>query len=174
MSGALVSQASCYLFFMHCSKTVTSSKTGMLTHVAGAFSVRASIQPVMRPARQRGRSHCQPQRFLHLAYDVQLRLFCFNYLSSNQARQRRYEQRRQLIELAIQPDHVHLFVRTTPSTLPSGISRLIKGRSLRLLCQEFAHLRTLPALFSPSSFLSTAGNVSSQTIERFIQQHSEN
>ena len=28
------------------------------------------------------------------------------------------EQEWQLIELAIEPDHVHLFVRTTPSTLP--------------------------------------------------------
>ncbi len=80
----------------------------------------------------------------------------------------------QLIELAIQPDHVHLFVRTNPSTLPSNIPRLIKGRSSRLLRQEFAHLWNLPALWSPSYFLSTAGNVSSETIERYIQQQSEN
>jgi REP-associated tyrosine transposase len=79
----------------------------------------------------------------------------------------------QLIELAIQPDHVHLFVRTNPSTLPSDLPRLIKGRSSRLLRQEFAHLRRLPMLWSPSSFLSTAGNVSSETIERYIQQQSE-
>ena len=79
----------------------------------------------------------------------------------------------QLIELAIQPDHVHLFVRSNPSTLPSDLPRLIKGRSSRLLRQEFAHLRRLPMLWSPSSFLSTAGNVSSETIERYIQQQSE-
>jgi putative transposase len=79
-----------------------------------------------------------------------------------------------LIERAIQPDHVHLFVRTNPSPLPSDVPRLIKGRSSRLLRQEFAHLRKLPALWSPSYFLSTAGNVSSETIERYIQQQSEN
>jgi len=79
----------------------------------------------------------------------------------------------QLIELAIQPDHVHLFVRTNPSTLPSDLPRLIKGRSSRLLRQEFAHLRRLPMQWSPSSFLSTAGNVSSETIERYIQKQSE-
>jgi putative transposase len=83
------------------------------------------------------------------------------------------EQKWQLIELAIQPDHVHVFVRTHPSTLPSDIPRLVKGRSSRLLRQEFAHLRNLPALWSPSSFLSTAGNVSSETIQRSIQQQSE-
>jgi putative transposase len=79
-----------------------------------------------------------------------------------------------LIERAIQPDHVHLFVRTNPSTLPSDIPRLIKGRSSHLLRKEFPYLRSLPALWSPSYFLSTAGNVSSQTIERYIQQQSEN
>jgi putative transposase len=84
------------------------------------------------------------------------------------------EQSWQVIELAVQPDHVHLFVRTNPSPLPSAIPRLIKGRSSRLLRKEFAYLRTLPALWSPSYFLSTAGNVSSETIQRYIQQQSEN
>jgi putative transposase len=84
------------------------------------------------------------------------------------------EQEWQLIELAIQPDYVHLFVRTTPSTPPSDIPRLIKGRSSRLLRKEFTRLRTLPTLWSPSYFLSTAGNVSSETIQRYIQQQSEN
>ncbi|MFL5627660.1 MAG: IS200/IS605 family transposase [Ktedonobacteraceae bacterium] len=80
----------------------------------------------------------------------------------------------QLIELAIQPDHVHVFVRTNPSTLPSDIPRLIKGRSSRLLRKEFVHLKHLPTLWTHSYFFSTAGNVSSETIERYIQQQSEN
>ena len=84
-----------------------------------------------------------------------------------------YKHEWQLIALVIQPDHVHLVVRTNPSTLPADLPRLIKGRSSRLLRQEFAHLRRLPVLWSPSSFLSTAGNVSSETIERYIQQQSE-
>jgi putative transposase len=79
----------------------------------------------------------------------------------------------QLIELALQPDQVHLCVRTLPSPLPSDIPRLIKGRSSRLLRQEFAYVRRLPVLWSPSSFLSTASNLSSETLARYIQQHSE-
>jgi len=79
----------------------------------------------------------------------------------------------QLIELAIQPDHVHLFVRTNPPTLPSDLPRLIKGRSSRLSRQEFAHVRRLPVLWSPSYFLSTAGNIGSEPIERYIQQQSK-
>jgi putative transposase len=34
-----------------------------------------------------------------------------------------------IVQLAIQSDHVHLFIRTDPSTLPTAIARLIKGRS---------------------------------------------
>lgn len=82
------------------------------------------------------------------------------------------EHRWQLIELAIQPDHVHLFVRTDPTMLPSDIPRLIKGRSSRLLRKEFAHLRKLPTLWTHSYFLSTAGNVSSETIQRYIERQS--
>jgi len=33
----------------------------------------------------------------------------------------------QIIELAIQPDHVHLFIRSNPYTLPTDIARLVKG-----------------------------------------------
>jgi REP-associated tyrosine transposase len=78
----------------------------------------------------------------------------------------------QIIERAIQPDHVHLCVRTNPSTLPSDVPRLIKGRSSRLLRQEFVHLRKLPTLWSHSYFLSTAANVSSETIQRYIERQS--
>jgi hypothetical protein len=41
------------------------------------------------------------------------------------------------------------------------------------LRREFAHWQRLPVLWSPSSFLSTAGNVGSETIARYIQQQSE-
>ena len=78
----------------------------------------------------------------------------------------------QRIELAIQPNHVHLFVQTDPSTLPSAIPRLIKGRSSRLLRQEFAHLRKLSTLWTHSSFLSTADTVSRETIQRYIERQS--
>ncbi len=35
-----------------------------------------------------------------------------------------------LVRLAIQPDHVHLFIQTNPYTLPTDIPRLIKWRPL--------------------------------------------
>ena len=76
----------------------------------------------------------------------------------------------EIIELAIQPDHVHLFVRADPYTLPSDIPRLIKGRSSHHLRKEFPHLLKLPSLWTRSYFLSTAGNVSSERIQKYIER----
>jgi putative transposase len=78
----------------------------------------------------------------------------------------------QIIQLAIQPEHVHLFIRTHPSTLPADIPRLIKGRSAHDLRAEFPHLRKLPSLWTRSFFLSTAGNVSQKYIQKYIDRQS--
>jgi len=77
-----------------------------------------------------------------------------------------------VLELAIQPDHVHLLVRADPYTLPSDIPRLIKGRSSHDLRAEFPHLLKLPSLWTRSFFLSTAGNVSQETIRKYIERQS--
>jgi len=78
----------------------------------------------------------------------------------------------QIIELAIQPDHVHLFIRSNPYTLPTDIARLIKGRSSPILREEFPHLLRMPSLWTRSTFYSTAGNVSSDIIQKYIEKQS--
>jgi REP-associated tyrosine transposase len=78
-----------------------------------------------------------------------------------------------VIEMAIQPDHVHLFVQADPNTLPSDLPRRIKGRSSRYLRDEFPQLRRLPSLWTRSFFLSTAGNVSQETIRKYIERQSK-
>lgn len=78
-----------------------------------------------------------------------------------------------LLKLAIQPDHVHLFLRANPSTLPTDIARKIKGRSSHLLREEFPQLKRLPSLWTRSTLYSTAGNVSRETIEQSIARQSK-
>src|SRR5438128_9789570 len=78
----------------------------------------------------------------------------------------------QIIELAIQPDHVHLFIRSNPYTLPTDMARLLKGRSAHDLREEFAHLKRMPSLWTRSTFYSTAGNVSSEIIQQYIARQS--
>ena len=82
------------------------------------------------------------------------------------------EQEWTVLELAIHPDHVHLFVRADPYTLPSDIPRLIKGRSSHDLRAEFPHLLKLPSLWTRSFFLSTAGTVSQETLRKYIERQS--
>src|ERR1700730_5833900 len=75
--------------------------------------------------------------------------------------------------LAIQPDHVHLFIQSNPYTTPIDIARLMKGRSSHLLREEFVHLMKMPSLWTRSTFYSTAGHVSQEIIDRYIERQSK-
>ncbi len=79
----------------------------------------------------------------------------------------------EIVEHALQPDHVHLFLRANPYTLPTDIARLIKGRSSHVLREEFPHLMRMPSLWTRSTFYSTAGNVSAETIQQYIERQSK-
>ena len=79
------------------------------------------------------------------------------------------EQGWDLLELAIQPDHVHLVVRVGPTTAASEVVRACKGRTSHDLRRDFPWLRRLPSLWTRSFFASTASTVSSATIRRYIE-----
>ena len=74
-----------------------------------------------------------------------------------------------LIALEIMPDHVHLFLNADPSFAPSVIIKRIKGRASHHLRKEYPELLKLPTLWSPSYFVATAGNVSTETIKKYIE-----
>jgi putative transposase len=78
------------------------------------------------------------------------------------------EERWSVLELAIQPDHVHLFVRTSPVHSASDVVGACKGITSRVLRQDYPHLRRLDSLWTRSFFASTAGNVSSEVIKRYV------
>jgi putative transposase len=78
-----------------------------------------------------------------------------------------------VIRLAIQPDHVRLFIRANLYTLPTDIARTVKGRSSHLLREEFPTLHKLPSLWTRSTFYSTAGHVSAETIQQYIERQSK-
>lgn len=68
------------------------------------------------------------------------------------------------------PDHVHLFLNYPPNLAPDQTMFRIKGRSSRVLRQEFQILRRMPSMWTRSYFLLTAGNVASETIKRYIAE----
>jgi len=75
-----------------------------------------------------------------------------------------------VIELVIRPDHVHLFVSFPPTLAPNQIVRRLKGATSHHLRQEFPKLRSrLPSLWTRAYYCGTAGNVSSETIRKYIE-----
>ena len=66
-------------------------------------------------------------------------------------------------------DHVHLFVNTLPSVSPADIMRIIKTNTARVLLSEYSAVLRSPTLWTRSYFVSTAGNVSSDTIQRYVE-----
>jgi len=76
----------------------------------------------------------------------------------------------EVIELAVRPDHVHIFLQAnTPYLSPSEIAFALKGYTSRVLRQEFPHLRSrLPTLWSRPYYVGTVGQVSKETVERYI------
>lgn len=73
-----------------------------------------------------------------------------------------------VLELAIQPDHVQLFVQTFPTTSASDVVQACKGVTSHILCERYPELKKLPSLWTRSYFAASAGNVSAQTIEAYI------
>lgn len=73
-----------------------------------------------------------------------------------------------VLNLAIEPEHIHLFLNCPPNIAPSDLMHRIKGRTARILRQEFPQLMKLPSMWTRAYFVSTAGNVASSTIAKYI------
>ena len=74
-----------------------------------------------------------------------------------------------ILALEVAPDHIHLFISVKPTDTPHLVIKAFKGRSSYLLRKEFPELLKLPSLWTSSYFVSTAGNVSSETIKHYVE-----
>ena len=70
--------------------------------------------------------------------------------------------------LEIAPDHLHLLVEYDATHSIAEVARAFKGRSSRLLRQEFPGLLKLPSLWSKSYFYETTGKISTAKIKAYI------
>lgn len=76
----------------------------------------------------------------------------------------------EIIEMEVMPDHVHLLVEVDPQFGISKLVKFMKGRSSRLLRQEFPKLKSrLPTLWTNSYFVSTVGGAPLSTINQYIE-----
>ena len=67
-------------------------------------------------------------------------------------------------------DHVHMFVSAYPQFSIPDIMKYIKGVTSWKLREEFKQLEKMPSLWTRSYFVSTAGNVSADTIRRYVEE----
>lgn len=75
----------------------------------------------------------------------------------------------EILAMECDQDHVHLFLNALPILSPADIMAKIKGVTSKKLREEFPHLQHLPSLWTRSYFVSTAGNVSSETIKHYVE-----
>ena len=75
-----------------------------------------------------------------------------------------------VIDLEVMPDHVHLLCEVDPQFGIHRLVRNLKGRSSRLLRQEFPWLRSrLPTLWTNSYFVATVGGAPLVVIQQYIE-----
>jgi len=106
---------------------------------------------------------CPKRRKKVLVGDIKIRL---EQIITEVAKEKNIE----ILALEIMPDHLHLFVSSHPNILIHNLIKAFKGRSSNLLRKEYPELLKLPSLWTRSYFVSTAGNVSSDTIKKYIQE----
>jgi putative transposase len=81
------------------------------------------------------------------------------------------QQRLTLLALETDEDHIHVFVSASPRFSPALIANHLKGYSSRFLPEKFPHLEKLwgkEHLWTSSYYVGTAGNISAETIKRYI------
>jgi putative transposase len=80
------------------------------------------------------------------------------------------ESKAEVLQLEVMPEHVQLLVEVDPQYGIHRLVRAIKGRSSRLLRQEYAWLRSrLPTLWTNSYFVSTVGGAPLEVIKQYIE-----
>lgn len=106
---------------------------------------------------------CPKYRRKKLVGDIERRL---RELLYEKASQNNWE----IKELEIMPDHVHLFIKATPSDCVSHIVSQLKGYTANMLRKEFESLRReLPTLWTRSFYVESVGHISEQTIIKYIE-----
>ena len=75
-----------------------------------------------------------------------------------------------LVEMETMPDHVHLLVEVDPQFGVHKLVKAIKGRSSRVLRDEFPWLKSkLPSLWTNSYFVATVGGAPLSVIKRYVE-----
>jgi len=78
-----------------------------------------------------------------------------------------------IITKEVQSDHIHLFLTIPPAIAVASAVKILKGTSALKLFVQFPELKKQlwgGHLWAPSYYVGTAGNVSAETIQRYIER----
>ena len=80
------------------------------------------------------------------------------------------ESESEVLEIEVMPDRIHLLVEVPPHYGIAKFVRMCKGRSSRVLREEFPALKTrLLTLWTHSTFISTVGGAPLSLVKQYIQ-----
>lgn len=71
-------------------------------------------------------------------------------------------------KIEIMPDHVHLFIKGSPTYSISKIVQMLKGYSSFNLRRTFPKLKKYKCFWAPSYYCETVGHISESTIKKYI------
>jgi len=75
-----------------------------------------------------------------------------------------------IIELEIMPDHVHCLIQIDPDFPISSTLNILKGKSSHDMIEHFPELkRKLPTLWTRSKFIASVGSVSLKTVKEYLE-----
>ena len=76
------------------------------------------------------------------------------------------------------PDHVHLLISFKPKYSPSNVVKALKGASARLFFQNHPEIKNNKLwgghLWSHTYYMGTLGNMSKETVEKYIKNQYRN
>lgn len=75
----------------------------------------------------------------------------------------------EILAMECHVDHCHLFVNAPPTLSAANVMKLVKGGTGATLKKEFFQTRSIQ-IWTRSYFVSTAGDVSSATIQKYVEQ----
>lgn len=76
----------------------------------------------------------------------------------------------EVIDLTVQPDHIHLFVSSPPKHAPSLLANWFKGISSRKYNHRYASSDDQKIKWVRGYYAGTAGEVSSEAVQDYIQR----
>jgi putative transposase len=110
----------------------------------------------------------------HVIFTTKYRRCVLNDLIANDLKslilEKQNEYQYEILEMEVMPDHIHLLIDINPLIGIHTIIQRIKGYTANILRKKHLSLKSrLPSLWTRSKFVSTVGEVSLETIKKYIE-----